>query len=107
MVDVNATGRELPHPAVADVPMTQVLAALADPVRLAIVRELSDGPLDELSCQQVGGDLPKSTRSHHLRTLREAGLIRSVPDGRNRLLSLRRDELEVAHPGLLEAVLHG
>ncbi|GAB3599201.1 helix-turn-helix domain-containing protein [Angustibacter peucedani] len=100
-------GRELEHPDVVDVPLTELLQALGDPVRLAIVRQLAAGPLEEVACSAVGGDVPKSTRSHHLRTLREAGVIRNVPQGRQRLVSLRRDELDAAHPGLLDAVLHG
>lgn len=98
--------RDLEHPDVAAVPLTQLLSALGDPVRLGIVRQLASGPVEELSCQEVGGDLAKSTRSHHLRTLREAGIIRNVAHGRRRLVSLRREELDRCHPGLLEAVLH-
>ncbi len=99
------TGRALPHPAVDELLLGEVLFALSDPARLAIVRQLAEGPLDDVSCQAVGGDIPKSTRSHQLKTLREAGIIRNLPRGRQRLLSLRRDELEARFPGLLTAVL--
>jgi DNA-binding transcriptional ArsR family regulator len=87
-----------------DLELTQVLFALSDPARLEIVRQLAAGPLTTMSCQEVGPDMPKSTRSHHLKTLREAGLIRNEPQGRERLVSLRRDELEARFPGLLGAV---
>ena len=97
--------RQLEHPDAGDLTLTGVLFALSDASRLAIVRQLALGPREEVSCQSVGGDLAKSTRSHHLKTLREAGLIRNVPHGRERLVSLRRDELEDRFPGLLEAVL--
>ena len=103
---MTAAARDLEHPDVESVPLTEVLAALSDPVRLAIVRQLATGPLEELSCQDVGGDLAKSTRSHHLRALREAGIIRNVPQGRRRMVSLRREELDRCRPGLIEAVLH-
>jgi DNA-binding transcriptional ArsR family regulator len=98
--------RDLPHPDVADLVLTDVLFALSDPLRLAIVRQLADGPLAELSCQDVYRTAPKSTRSHHLKTLREAGVIRNLPHGRERRVSLRRDELDRRFPGLLDAILH-
>lgn len=87
--------------------LTDVLFALSDPSRLAIVRDLAHGPIDEMACAAVGGDLPKSTRSHHLKTLREAGVLRNVPHGRQRLLTLRSEDLESRFPGLLTAVLAG
>ncbi len=49
--------------------------------------------------------MPKSTFSHHLKTLREAGLIRNEPAGRQRTVTLRRDEVDDRFPGLLDAVL--
>jgi DNA-binding transcriptional ArsR family regulator len=49
--------------------------------------------------------LPKSTRSHHLKILREAGVLRNVPQGRQRHLSLRRADLDARFPGLLALVL--
>jgi DNA-binding transcriptional ArsR family regulator len=98
-------GRELPHPDVEELVLTDVLFALSDPVRLGIVRELADDAQLGPCCQEVGGDLPKSTRSHHLKILREAGLIRNVPHGRQRHLSLRRADVEARFPGLLPLVL--
>ncbi|MGZ4599277.1 ArsR/SmtB family transcription factor [Oryzihumus sp.] len=94
------------HPEVGDIELTEVLFALSDPSRLAIVQQLARGSAGELlTCQSVGGDLAKSTRSHHLKTLREAGVIRSTPQGRERLISLRREDLDARFPGLLDAVL--
>jgi DNA-binding transcriptional ArsR family regulator len=49
--------------------------------------------------------LPKSTKSHLMKVLREAGIIRNVPHGRGRQLSLRREEFDEVFPGLLDAVL--
>ena len=49
--------------------------------------------------------LSKATLSHHFRVLREAGLVRTRPDGRKRLLSLREEDLNACFPGLLDAVL--
>ena len=105
--DGTVSSRELPHPPTEDLVLTHVLFALSDPSRLAIVRDLARGPLDEVACAAVGGDLPKSTRSHHLKTLREAGVLRNVPHGRQRLLTLRSEDLDSRFPGLLAAVLAG
>lgn len=103
-----STTRALPHPDLLDVDLPQVLFALSDPTRLHLVRELdAQGPLSVAQCQAAGGDVPKSTFSHHLRTLREAGLIWSIPDGRRRTIELRRDEVDHRFPGLLAAVLAG
>ncbi|WP_431953249.1 ArsR/SmtB family transcription factor [Actinacidiphila sp. bgisy167] len=97
--------RELPHPDTADLVLTDVLFALSDPSRLDLVRRLADRPLEGSACQPMNGEIPKSTLSHHLKTLREAGVIRNDPHGRQRLISLRREELESRFPGLITAVL--
>ena len=102
---MNDSPRELPHPEAADLVLTEVLFALSDPTRLSIVRELAEGALEETPCAAVGGTMPKSTRSHQLKTLREAGVIRNVPHGRQRHVSLRRADLEKRFPGLLGSVL--
>lgn len=100
------TTRELVHPDVADVALTDVLFALSDPARLELVRMLaSSGSLTVAECHAVDPSAPKSTFSHHLKTLREAGLIRNEPSGRQRVLTLRREELDDRFPGLLGSVL--
>jgi DNA-binding transcriptional ArsR family regulator len=103
---MTATTRQLPHPDLADVQMPAVLFALSDPARLDLVKQLAvQGPLTVAQCQASGPDVPKSTFSHHLKTLREAGLIRNEPAGRQRTISLRREEVDRRFPGLLDAVL--
>ena len=100
------TSRQLPHPQLADIELPTVLFALSDPARLDLVRELArQGALTIAQCQAAGGEVPKSTFSHHLKTLREAGLVRNEPAGRQRTLTLRRDEVNARFPGLLDAVL--
>lgn len=100
-----ATITRLPHPEMSDVRLTDVLFALSDPARLDIVRELSDGPLTMAECGLTNPDLPKSTKSHLMKVLREAGLVRNEPDGRRRVVTLRKDELDDRFPGLLDSVL--
>jgi DNA-binding transcriptional ArsR family regulator len=102
---MTASSRDFAHPDTDQLVLTDVLFALSDPSRLAIVQELAAEAGRELSCQAVGGDLPKLTRSHHLKTLREAGLTRNVPHGRERHVSLRAEDLEERFPGLLGSVL--
>jgi DNA-binding transcriptional ArsR family regulator len=96
-------GGYLPMPAGPEIELTAVLQALADPVRLQIVREL-DG-LDERACGLFALTVAPSTRSHHFRVLREAGVIRTRVAGTRRLVSVRRPELDGRFPGLLDAVL--
>lgn len=62
-------------------PDVVLLHALADPARLAIVRQLAtDGQVcacDFAACN----DLAQPTVSHHLRVLREAGVVRGERRG--------------------------
>ena len=95
--------REPHHPARGEIELAAVLHALSDPARLEIVRRLADG--DEPSCGMFELGLSKPTLSHHFKVLRESGVVRTRPDGRKRLLSLRTDDLDARFPGLLDAVL--
>jgi DNA-binding transcriptional ArsR family regulator len=98
--------RELPHPDLAEVELPAVLFALSDPARLDLVRQLAaHGSLTVAECQAYDPSVPKSTFSHHLKTLREAGVVRNEPSGRRRVVTLRRAELAERFPGLLDAVL--
>jgi DNA-binding transcriptional ArsR family regulator len=91
------------HPAPEEIEVTAVLHALSDPVRLAIVGTLSER--GECSCGALGASVSKSTLSHHLKVLREAGLTRTRVDGTQRFVSLRRGDLERRLPGLLPSIL--
>jgi DNA-binding transcriptional ArsR family regulator len=91
------------HPEREDLVLVDVMAALGNPLRLRVVRELAGG--DERSCATIATDVSRSTLTGHWRTLREAGVIWQRPDGRKLLLTLRRDDLEARFPGLLDLVL--
>jgi DNA-binding transcriptional ArsR family regulator len=93
----------LPSPARDQLDLAAVLHALSDPMRLKIVATLAIGR--ELSCKSIDLPVVKSTCTHHFRVLREAGVIKQRQEGTARLNSLRRDDLEVRFPGLLDAVL--
>jgi DNA-binding transcriptional ArsR family regulator len=95
--------REPHHPSRSELELPDVLHALSDPARLAIVRHLAFR--EECACGGFDSKLSKATLSHHYRVLREAGIVRTRPDGRKRLLSLRREDVDARFPGLLDAVL--
>ncbi|MHB8659051.1 MAG: ArsR/SmtB family transcription factor [Solirubrobacteraceae bacterium] len=95
--------RTVAHPPQEQLLLPQLLHALSDPVRLRIVRQLRDGI--ERSCGQLEVPVGKSTLSHHLRVLRDAGLTRTRTEGVQRMVSLRREDVELRFPGLLSCVL--
>jgi DNA-binding transcriptional ArsR family regulator len=94
------------QPDLAQVELLTVLQALSDPVRLEIVRQLAaneDGK--GLMCHELEIPVAKSTGSHHLKTLANAGVTAERQEGTSKYLTLRRAELEQRFPGLLESVL--
>jgi DNA-binding transcriptional ArsR family regulator len=95
--------REIAHPGADQLSLPGVLHALSDPVRLEIVRAL--GSDRELPCGAIDVPVSKSTLTHHLRVLRDAGVTRTRRDGVQRLVSLRRTDVEARFPGLLDCVL--
>ena len=95
---------DLEYPERDELQLVDVLQALGDPVRLQIVRILdqADGAI---ACNEMGLPVAKSTGSHHLKVLREAGVVRAQVDGTRRYYTLRREDLEARFPGLLDSVL--
>jgi len=93
----------LEMPEAAEIELAGVLQALSDPVRLTIVEELAAG--GEQACGTIPLPVSASTRSHHFKILREAGVTVTRTAGTTRLVSLRRADLERRFPGLLDAVL--
>ena len=98
---------DYPVPDLADVDLVGILRALADPVRLQILRVLADGLPHPKTEGEWELEVHKSTLSHHFKTLREAGLTRTVIEGRTHTIQLRRAELDARFPGLLDAVIAG
>jgi DNA-binding transcriptional ArsR family regulator len=89
------------------VELVDVMRALADPTRLEILRVLADGEPHAKSAAEWGFDVQKSTLSHHFKAMREAGLTRTLVDGRTHAIQLRRTELDARFPGLIEALVAG
>jgi DNA-binding transcriptional ArsR family regulator len=84
--------------------LSLILHALSDPQRRTIVRELATRE-EPVPCGTIELEVGKSTRTHHFRVLREAGLIDQRRDGTRKLTSLRREPVDAKFPGLLDAVL--
>ena len=91
------------HPPRQVLTLPDVLHALSDPVRLAIVAVLSDG--HEHACAVFDFGLSRASMSHHFRVLREAGVTWTRPDGKHRFIRLRRADLDARFPGLMASLI--
>jgi len=95
--------RKIHHPSKEEIELSQVLYALGDPARLAIVANLAN---QTGSCRDAcDKNLSKSTLSHHFKILREAGIVYSEKDGACYVNTLRTRDLNDRFPGLLASVL--
>lgn len=88
----------------ADVDLSAVLHALSDPQRRGMVAELANAE-EPRPCGSFAPEISKSTRTHHFRVLREAGLIEQWKEGTSKMSRLRRDDIDARFPGLLDSVL--
>ncbi len=91
------------HPATSDLDLLDVLHALSDATRMKIVQTLIEDP--ERACGTFPVDVAPSTLTHHFRVLRECGVIRQRDDGNRRYTTLRREDLDVRFPGLLDTIV--
>lgn len=91
------------HPEPAEITLTHVMRALSDPIRVGLVRALADG--HERGWGELRAPVAKSTLSHHLRVLRDAGITRTRQEATRCFVELRRGDLDARFPGLLDAVL--
>ncbi|MDR5683305.1 MAG: metalloregulator ArsR/SmtB family transcription factor [Armatimonadota bacterium] len=82
----------------------RVFAALGDPVRLAIARLLARHPALCVCEIQGAFDLAQPTISHHLKVLRDAGLVEVARRGTWAYYSLRRDTVKRLAQGLVEVL---
>jgi DNA-binding transcriptional ArsR family regulator len=90
------------EPRLDEFKLADVLHALSDPTRLAVVRQIAS---DERLCGALHVGVAKSTLSQHLRVLRESGVTHTRPVGTQRWVSLRRADLDARFPGLLDVVV--
>ncbi|HTU74815.1 MAG TPA: helix-turn-helix domain-containing protein [Trebonia sp.] len=95
------------EPSAAEFDLPRVLAALADRHRLAVVRFVAVN--GESWCSRVMQDtglaMSKSTFSHHLRILREAGVVAKRHEGTRSYMCVRKDDLDDRFPGLIDSIL--
>jgi len=95
------------EPAAEDLQLPRVLAALAEPNRLATVQYVARS--GESCCseiiQEAGLAMTKSTFSHHLRILREAGVLTKRIQGTKGFTKLRKDDLDRRFPGLIDVII--
>ncbi|WP_037605254.1 ArsR/SmtB family transcription factor [Streptacidiphilus rugosus] len=90
------------HP--SEVAVETVFAALADPVRLEIVRQLWESEDWSRGCGTFDVPVGKAGLSHHFAVLRDAGLIEQRDEGARRVNRVRRAEVDAAFPGLWRLV---
>jgi DNA-binding transcriptional ArsR family regulator len=100
----SARENKIHHPPTAALDLATIMRTVGDPLRLEIVRVLADGSSRDCGELQRHFGLPASTGSYHLRLLREAGVTRTRAQGTQRVISLRRDDLEERFPGLLDVL---
>jgi DNA-binding transcriptional ArsR family regulator len=93
------------HPDTEEIDLADVLTALGDGTRLAMIGQLATSREQELMCSQFLGLGSKTVLSYHLAKLREAGVVKVRPEGTKRLISLRRADLNQRFPGFLDAIL--
>jgi DNA-binding transcriptional ArsR family regulator len=98
---------DVTEPLAADFQLPRVLAALACPDRLVTVRFIVRNGESWCSrvMQDAGLEMSKSTFSHHLRILREAGIVTKRIEGTKGYMCLRKDDLDSRFPGLLDSIL--
>lgn len=96
----------LPHPNLDQISLPNVLAALGDDTRLAIIGCLArSDPSSGLVCGQFAGLTSKTNLTYHVAKLREAGVVNVQPEGTKRRVTLRRHDLDQLFPGFLDSVI--
>lgn len=99
--------RQEKQPRTEDLVITDILSALGDPVRFAIVKHLYENKC-QLNCTQAVtpfANIAKSTLSGHFRVLRESGLISVRKQGVENINSVRVDDINSRFPNLLNSIL--
>lgn len=93
--------RHLDHPDPRNISVARLLSALGDPARLQIMEILADGKEHPRNDFEVG--VGSSTLSHHMKTLRDAGLTNHRMEGTRCFVSLREETFQ--HFPVLGSVL--
>ncbi|ANP51464.1 DNA-binding transcriptional ArsR family regulator [Streptomyces griseochromogenes] len=88
-----------------EVSVLAALSAVADPVRIRLIRELAGSADWTRSCGSFDVPVGKAALSHHFAVLRGAGLVEQRDEGPRRVNRLRREEFDARFPGLLDLLL--
>ncbi|WP_018986398.1 ArsR/SmtB family transcription factor [Methylophilus methylotrophus] len=96
--------RQIKHPAIEQVELTDIMYALSDPTRLEIVARLAKAGR-KMTCGEFDLNRPKSSMSHHFKILRSAGLVETLIEGTEHMNTLRVAEIEQKFPGVLQSIL--
>ncbi|PPD12515.1 MULTISPECIES: ArsR/SmtB family transcription factor [Methylophilus] len=96
--------RQIKHPAIEQVELTDIMYALSDPTRLEIVARLAKAGR-KMTCGEFDLNRPKSSMSHHFKILRSAGLVETLIEGTEHMNALRVAEIEQKFPGVLQSIL--
>jgi DNA-binding transcriptional ArsR family regulator len=96
--------KQYAHPTKDEMKLTTLLHALGDPVRLSVAQCLATSACERV-CSSFEVPVHKSTMSHHMWVLREAGLIHIRAEKTFSYITLRHEELQERFPGLLCSVL--
>jgi len=91
------------QPTIECIKLTSVLHALSDPTRLKIARSLYNNH-EQCPSTYLEMNIAKSTLSHHLKVLRESGVLKVRIECKQHYYSLRKEDLDFLFPGLLEAI---
>ena len=95
----------LPHPDTDQIALPNVLAALGDQTRLAIISCLARDEAHGMTCGQFTDLASKTSITYHIAKLREAGVVNVHPEGTRRRVTLRRDDLDARFPGFLDSIV--
>jgi DNA-binding transcriptional ArsR family regulator len=93
------------HPEADQISLPNVLTALGDETRLAIIGALARDEQHALTCGQFLDLGSKTALSYHISKLREAGVVNVRPEGTKRMVTLRRADLDRRFPGFLDSII--
>lgn len=100
-----STQPALPHPDADQITLPNVLTALGDATRLAIIGQLSRCEGIGMTCGQFTDLASKTSITYHVSKLREAGVVNVTPEGTRRRVTLRRSDLDNRFPGFLDSII--
>ena len=102
---IGMSQQPLPQPDADQISLPNVLTALGDQTRLAIIGHLAREEARGLTCGQFTDLASKTSITYHVARLREAGVVRVQPEGTRRRLTLRRADLDARFPGFLDSII--